>query len=51
LHVAALHGFLEVVQYVLPYFENPNEKDMLGLTALDYAERGGHAAVIEALKK
>ncbi|XP_016942489.2 L-asparaginase [Drosophila suzukii] len=50
LHVAALHGFLEVVQYVLPYFENPNEKDMLGLTALDYAERGGHAAVIEALK-
>ncbi|XP_039497871.1 L-asparaginase [Drosophila santomea] len=50
LHVAALHGFPEVVQYVLPYFENPHEKDMLGLTALDYAERGGHAAAIEALK-
>ncbi|XP_022210348.1 L-asparaginase [Drosophila obscura] len=50
LHVAALHGFPEVVEYALPYFERASEKDLLGLSALDYAERGGHAAVVELLK-
>ncbi|EDW26880.1 GL14545 [Drosophila persimilis] len=50
LHVAALHGFPEVVEYVLPYFESASEKDLLGLSALNYAERGGHAALVDLLK-
>ncbi|XP_034664490.1 L-asparaginase [Drosophila subobscura] len=50
LHVAALHGFPEVVEYVLPYFESASEKDLLGLSALDYAERGGHTALVDMLK-
>ncbi|SPP78195.1 L-asparaginase [Drosophila guanche] len=50
LHAAALHGFPEVVEYVLPYFESASEKDLLGLSALDYAERGGHTALVDMLK-
>ncbi|BFG02303.1 L-asparaginase [Drosophila madeirensis] len=50
LHVAALHGFPEVVEYVLPYFESASEKDLLGLSAWDYAERGGHTALVDMLK-
>ncbi|XP_030381287.1 L-asparaginase [Scaptodrosophila lebanonensis] len=49
LHLAALHGFLEVVQYLLPFMENPQETDMLGLSALDYAKRGNHTIIVGML--
>ncbi|ALC48613.1 CG6428 [Drosophila busckii] len=50
LHVAALHGFVELVHYLLPFMENRHEQDFLGLSALEYAKRGNHASVIEVLE-
>ncbi|XP_034489842.1 L-asparaginase [Drosophila innubila] len=49
LHVAALHGFEELIHYMLPYMENTDKKDMLGLTAYDYALRGSHASIADLL--
>ena len=50
LHVAALHGFVEVVQFLLANMEEGEFKDMLGLTPLDYATSGGHSEVVRLLK-
>ncbi|KAL7744703.1 hypothetical protein ACLKA6_017198 [Drosophila palustris] len=49
LHVAALHGFEELIHYLLPYLENADKKDMLGLTAYDYALRGNHTSIVDLL--
>ncbi|EDV91958.1 L-asparaginase [Drosophila grimshawi] len=50
LHVAALHGFIELVHYLLPYMESSDTKDMLGLMPKDYAARGNHQDIVELLK-
>jgi len=49
LHLAALHGFVEIVEYLLPFHETTNETDLLGLTALDYAERAKHKQIVDIL--
>ncbi|XP_064556304.1 L-asparaginase [Drosophila montana] len=50
LHVAALHGYVELVQYLMAYRENGEPKDMLGLTPLDYAKRGAHPEIVRLLE-
>lgn len=49
LHVAALHGHEEIVQYLLEYMDNTNETDILGLTALDYALKADQQSVVVML--
>jgi 60kDa lysophospholipase len=50
LHMACLHGNLEVVQYLLKYNGWNNDADMLGLTPVDYAIKGDKLEIIELLK-
>lgn len=49
LHLACLHGHLEVVQYLLKHHVNTDEADMLGLTPIDYAQKGGHSEIVKSL--
>lgn len=49
LHVACLHGNLEIVEYLLKYSVNFDDIDLLGLTPLQYAKAGGHENVIKIL--
>ena len=49
LHLAALHGHANLVLFLLNIVDNPREKDMLELTPLDYARRGGQQDVIQIL--
>lgn len=49
LHIAALHGHEDIIQYLLPYVEDRNETDLLGLTALDYAKRASHEGIVKLL--
>ncbi|GAB0090497.1 Asparaginase [Sergentomyia squamirostris] len=51
LHVAALHGHKELVQYLLKNYVDKDEVDLLGLTAQDYARRGGHEDICMILQK
>lgn len=46
LHVAALHGHLEMVKYLIGRRVERNVKDMLGLTPLGYAKLGENNEVI-----
>lgn len=50
LHVAALHGFEELIHYILPLMDSIDIEDKLGLTPQDYAQRGGHEAIANLLK-
>jgi 60kDa lysophospholipase len=50
LHMACLHGKVDVVRYLQKHNGWTNEKDMLGLTPGDYAERGDHTEIIDLLK-
>lgn len=47
LHVAALHGHLEVVKFLTANYDDINAKDKLGLTALEYAQSAEHEEVIK----
>lgn len=49
LHVASLHGHIEIVRYLLKNYVEKYDLDLLGLTALDYAKRGNNAEIIELL--
>lgn len=49
LHVASLHGHLELVKYLLKHRVEKDEVDALGLSPLDYATRGGHTEIVEFL--
>ncbi|XP_036319118.1 L-asparaginase isoform X2 [Rhagoletis pomonella] len=49
LHLAALHGHGELVRFLLEIFDNPKVKDMLDLTPLDYAVKGGQQEIIQML--
>lgn len=46
LHMAALHGFKEIVSYLLSLNVKRNEKDLMGLTALDYAKRSENSQIV-----
>lgn len=47
---AALHGRLEVVQFLLQNGANPSIPDASGQTARDYAEMSGDDTVVELLE-
>lgn len=49
LHLACLHGHTEVVQYLLKQSVDIDEADMLGLTPVDYAQKGGHSEITKLL--
>lgn len=49
LHVACLHGNLEIVEYLLKHSANVDDIDLLGLTPMNYAKAGGHERVIKIL--
>uniref|UniRef100_A0A1B0EST4 asparaginase n=1 Tax=Glossina morsitans morsitans TaxID=37546 RepID=A0A1B0EST4_GLOMM len=51
LHVAAAHGHEEIVRYLLNYVDTVNEPDMLGLNAMDYAQRADQQHIIQLLKE
>lgn len=50
LHAAAAEGHAEVVRLLLSRGAKPGLEDARGKTALDVAERAGHAAVVEILR-
>ncbi|XP_059611242.1 L-asparaginase [Phlebotomus argentipes] len=50
LHVAALHGHTTLVEYLLRNYVDRDEVDLLGLTAEDYAKRGGHDDICSILQ-
>lgn len=49
LHVACLHGHLELVQYLLKNHVDKDENDMLGLTPYVYAKKAGHDDIMKLL--
>lgn len=49
LHMACLHGHMDVVQFLLRNHVEKNANDALGLSPLDYATRGGQTNVVEYL--
>ena len=49
LHIAALHGKADIVEYLIQQMETIDKKDLLGLTAMDYAERAKREDIIELL--
>lgn len=49
LHVAAAHGHEDIVRYLLDFVDNLHETDILGLTALDYAERADQQSIVALL--
>lgn len=51
LHAAVMRGELPLVEAVLPVSSNPNAVDNSGMTALDYANRYGHARIAGVLKQ
>lgn len=38
-----------MVEFLIQNFVDQNETDLLGLTAAEYAERGGHQKIVELL--
>lgn len=51
LHLAALHGHLDMVQYLLKNFVEKSDVDLLGLSALDYANAGKNKDIIKLLSE
>lgn len=51
LHIACLHGHLDLVKYLLKNSVETHLLDALGLSALDYATRGGQQELIDLLLK
>ncbi|XP_037937308.1 L-asparaginase-like isoform X1 [Teleopsis dalmanni] len=49
LHLAALHGHEDIVRFLLPFHENLEETDLLGLTPLDYATRAKHFTIVNLM--
>lgn len=49
LHLAALHGNMKMVQYLINNYADTNECDLLGLTPLDYAMKGGFDEIVDLL--
>uniref|UniRef100_A0A336N284 asparaginase n=1 Tax=Culicoides sonorensis TaxID=179676 RepID=A0A336N284_CULSO len=51
LHVAALHGHVDMVKFLLNQDVDKDATDLLGLTPHDYALKGGFKAVVQILEK
>lgn len=52
LHVACLHGHFEMVEYLLlKHMVEKEDLDLLGLSPLDYAMRGGHQNIVNLFGK
>lgn len=49
MHVAALHGHMDVVQFLINVLENTTETDMMGLTPLDYAQNADQRHIVQLL--
>lgn len=49
LHMACLHGYKNLVEFLLNNYVDQTENDLLGLNAMDYATRGGHKEIIDIL--
>lgn len=49
LHLASLHGHLELVNYLLKHSVDIDETDLLGLTPFNYAQKGGNSEIIKLL--
>lgn len=49
LHMACLRGHIECVEYLLKNGVEKNQIDFLNLTPYDYAEKGGHKAIMNLL--
>lgn len=49
LHIASLHGYEDMVRYLLKNYVEINDLDMLGLSPLDYAKRSERENIIKIL--
>lgn len=49
LHLACLHGHIDMVEFLLKNYVEKNDIDMLGLTPMDYAVRGKHDDIVKLL--
>lgn len=49
LHLACLHGHLEMVDFLLRNYVEKDDIDLLGLSPLEYAVRGNHEAIVKIL--
>ncbi|XP_064553048.1 L-asparaginase 1 [Drosophila montana] len=49
LHHACQLGKVDVVKYLLPFYENPSVKDSLGLGPIQYAKVGNHCDIVAML--
>lgn len=50
LHYACQLGNHEVVDYLLPHYENPYIKDELGMSPIDYAKAANHAHILTLMR-
>lgn len=50
LHLACLHGNVPMVKYLIKNYADRNECDLLGLTPMDYATKGGFDEIMDILK-
>ncbi|XP_017074565.1 L-asparaginase 1 [Drosophila eugracilis] len=50
LHYACQLGNHEVVEYLLPHYDNPYIKDELGMAPIDYAKAANHAHILTLLR-
>ncbi|XP_016975673.1 L-asparaginase 1 [Drosophila rhopaloa] len=50
LHYACQLGNHEVVEYLLPHYENPYVKDELGMAPIDYAKAANHAHIVTLMR-
>ena len=50
IHVAALHGKVEVIKILAPLTDNPNPRDEDGKTPIELAISCGHSEVVKLLK-
>lgn len=50
LHLACLHGNVPMVQYLIKNYVDKDECDLLGLTPIQYATKGGFDEIVDILK-
>lgn len=51
LHLAALHGHVNTVIFLLENSVDASVQDLLGLTPIDYAKKGSYPEVVELIEK
>ncbi|KAH8337244.1 L-asparaginase [Drosophila kikkawai] len=50
LHYACQLGNHEVVEYLMPHYQNPYVKDEMGMTPLDYAKAANHEHIVTLMR-